>query len=487
MPSQMLRNYVGGEWLQSRGGAAREVINPATAEVLAQVPLSTAAEAGQAVQAAQEAFWDWRSTPPITRARYMFRLKQALEDSFEELAELVTKENGKTIDEARGEVRRAIENVDVACGIPSLMMGYNAEDVAESIDSIAIRQPLGVFVHLAPSNFPAMVPYWFMPYALATGNTFVLKPSSQTPMTQARMAELLEETGLPEGVFNLVHGSAEVADALMAHAAVKGVTFVGSTPVGRHVYACAAQHGKRAVVQGGAKNFLVVMPDADLERTVAAIMTSAFGCAGQRCLAGSVILAVGGVEGRLTTMLVEAARRIKVGYGLDPATQMGPVVSRRALEKVVGYIDRGVQEGARLLLDGRGVRVPGFPSGCFVGPTLFAGVTPEMAIAREEIFGPVLGIMSLDRLEACYPIIAQSPFGNAASIFTESGGAARDFAYRVECGTIGVNIGIAAPIAFFPFGGMKDSFFGVLHGQGQDAIDFFTDKKVVISRWFRGA
>ena len=479
-----LQNFIGGEWVESESSTVRDVLNPATNEPIARVPMSTVAEADRAVEAAQEAFWAWRSTPPITRARYMFTLKGLLEENFEELAEIVTKENGKTIDEARGEVRRAIENVDVACGIPSLMMGYNAEDIAQSIDSMAIRQPLGVFVHLAPFNFPAMVPYWFIPYALASGNTFVLKPSSQTPITQNRMAELLEEAGLPEGVFNLVNGTSDVADALMAHPLVKGVTFVGSTPVGKHVYSHSAAHGKRVLVQGGAKNFLVVMPDADLDRTVAAIMTSTCGCAGQRCLAGSIVLAVGGICEELTRRLVEAAARIKVGYGLDESTQMGPVVSRRALNKILGYIEKGVQEGARLLLDGRSIRVPGFPNGNFVGPTVFGDVTPEMTIAREEIFGPVFGITPVDSLEDCYPIIDNNPFGNAASIFTASGRAAREFAYRVACGNIGINIGIAAPIAFFPFGGMKDSFFGVLHGQGQDAIDFFTDKKVVISRWF---
>jgi malonate-semialdehyde dehydrogenase (acetylating) / methylmalonate-semialdehyde dehydrogenase len=484
MEMRTLQNYVNGAWVSSQASTWREVLNPATNQPLARLPLSTAAEASAAVEAAQEAFWSWRSTPPITRARYMFRLKDLLEENFEELAEICTQENGKTIDESRGDLRRAIENVDMACGIPSMLRGYNAQDVAESIDSVAIKQPLGVFVHLAPFNFPAMVPYWFIPYAIATGNTFVLKPSSQTPLTQIRIAELLEETGLPEGVFNLVNGSSELADTLMAHPAVKGVTFVGSTPVGKHVYAYAAEHGKRALVQGGAKNYIVVMPDANLDRTVAAIMTSACGCAGQRCLAGSVVLAVGDIYEELTKRLVAAAGRIKVGYGLDPATQMGPVISRKAKTKILGYIDKGVQEGAKLLLDGRNVQVPGYPDGNFVGPTVFGEVTPAMTIAREEIFGPVFGTTRVADMDEACEIIAASPFGNAASIFTTSGGAAREFAYRVECGNIGVNIGIAAPIAFFPFGGMKDSFFGTLHGQGDDVIDFFTDHKMVITRWF---
>ncbi len=484
MESQALRNYIGGAWVASQGDARREVLNPATGELLARVPLSTPAEAAQAVQAAQEAFWAWRSTPPTVRAGYLFRLKDLMEQHLEELARLITRENGKTLDEARGEVRRAIENVEVACGVPSLLLGRSAQDVAAGIDCTAIRQPLGVCVHLAPFNFPAMVPYWYLPYALATGNTFVLKPSPQTPLTQARLAELLADTGLPAGVLNLVHGDAGVAEALMADPRVKGVTFVGSTPVGRHVYSYSAAHGKRVLAQGGAKNHLVVLPDASLEPSVAAILNSAFGCAGQRCLAGSVVLAVGGVVEELTRRLVEAASQMRVGYGLDESTQMGPVVSRQAQARVCGYIEKGAEEGARLLLDGRGRQVPGFPQGCFVGPTIFGDVTSQMAIARDEVFGPLLGIIPVASLEDCYAIIAASPFGNAASIFTASGQAAREFAYRVECGNIGVNVGIAAPVALLPFGGMRESFFGALHGQGQDAVGFFTDQKMVTSRWF---
>ncbi len=484
MAPKTLQNYINGQWLPSASAVVQDVVNPATGEVMARVPLSTRDEVDQAVQAAQEAFWGWRSTPPITRARYMFRLKNILERNFEQIAELVTKENGKTIDEARGEVRRAIENVDVACGIPSLMMGYNAEDIASGIDSAVVRQPLGVFAHFAPFNFPAMVPYWYLPYAVATGNTFVLKPSEQTPMTQALITELLEEVELPEGVLNLVHGAADVANALMEHPMVKGVTFVGSTPVGKHVYAHSAAHGKRALVQAGAKNFMVVLPDAKLEPTVASVMTSAFGCAGERCLAGSVVLAVGDTYQDASQRIVAAASRLKVGYGLDPATQMGPVISRKARARIVGYIEKGIQEGAKLLLDGRNIQVSDYPNGFFIGPTVFGEVRPEMSIAREEIFGPVLSIARVPDLETCYEIIADSPFGNSALLFTSSGKIARDFAYRVQCGNIGINLGIAAPIAFFPFGGMKDSFFGVLHGQGRDVINFFTDGKVVLSRWF---
>ena len=484
MTARVLRNYVNGQWVPSVSAVTRDVVNPATAETIAQVPMSTVEEARQAVDAAHEAFWAWRTTPPITRARYMFRLKSALERSFERIAETITIENGKTIDEARGEVRRAIENVDVACGVPSLVLGYNAEDAALGIDCVALRQPLGVFAHFAPFNFPAMVPYWYIPYALAAGNTFVLKPSDQTPMTQVLMTELMEEIDLPEGVFNLVHGAADVANAIMEHPKVRGVTFVGSTAVGKHVYAHSAANGKRALVQGGAKNYMAILPDANIDATVPAIMTSAYGCAGERCLAGSVVLAVGGIYERLTDRLAVAASKIKVGYGLDPATQMGPVISLQSKNRIVSYINRGVDEGARLLVDGRGIEVQSYAGGFFVGPTLFDAVRPEMTIAREEIFGPVLGVIDVPSIEICYKIIAENPYGNAASIFTSNGKSAREFAYRVECGNIGVNIGIAAPIAFFPFGGMKDSFFGVLHGQGQDVIQFFTDSKMVVSRWF---
>lgn len=483
MSIKQLKNYINGEWVTSKATEYHDVMNPALDEPIAQVPLSTADEANEAVAAAKAAFWSWRTTPPITRARYMFRLKQALEENFEELAQSVVMENGKTIDEARGEVRRTIENVEVACGIPSLMMGYNAEDVAQEIDSAVVKVPLGVVVHFAPFNFPAMVPYWFIPYAIATGNTVVLKPSSQTPITQNKMTVILDEIGLPPGVVNLVNGSHSVADALMENPDVKAVTFVGSTPVGKYIYKKSCENGKRVIVQGGAKNALVVMPDCNLEKTVAAIVTSACGCAGERCLAGSLVLAVGNIYEPLKEALTQAFKALRVGYGLNEDTQMGPVISKKALNKIVGYIDGAVKEGGKLLTDGRGIKVEGYPNGYFVGPTLIDNVTPDMTIAKEEVFGPVLGIIRVNDLEECYEIIDNIPYGNAASIFTQNGKAAREFQYRVEAGNIGINIGIAAPIAFLPFGGMRDSFFGVLHGQGQDAINFFTDSKVVITRW----
>ncbi|HHH41785.1 MAG TPA: CoA-acylating methylmalonate-semialdehyde dehydrogenase [Chloroflexi bacterium] len=479
-----LKNYVNGEWVPSQSGELLEVRNPATGELVARVPLSTEDEVNQAVAAAKAAFQEWRETPPMVRARYMFRLKALMEERFEDLARTIVQEHGKILDEARGEVRRAIENVEAAAGIPSLMMGYNAEDIAVGIDEECIRQPIGVFAAIAPFNFPAMVPFWFLPYAVATGNTYIVKPSEVCPVSQNRLFELLDEADFPPGVVNLVNGAKGVVDVLLAHPDVAGVSFVGSTPVAKYIYATAAAHGKRAQCQAGAKNCLVVMPDAVLDRTVPNILSSAFGTAGQRCLAGALVLAVGEVYEPLKAQLVEGASRIKLGYGLEEGVQMGPVVSRKAKERILGYIEKGLEEGAELILDGRNVRVEGYPNGHFVGPTIFDRVRPEMTIAREEIFGPVLGIIPVADFDEALAIIEGLPYGNASSIFTTSGKWAREFKYRVRTGNVGVNIGIAAPVATFPFGGMKDSFFGDLHGQGRDAIRFFTDCKIVITRWF---
>lgn len=480
----ILKNYIDGEWVASRSSNLLDVTNPATGEVVAQTPLSLAEETKAAVKAASAAFPEWRETPPVERARYMFRLKILMEKRFEELARTIVTEHGKIIDEARGEVRRAIENVEVAAGIHALMMGYNAEDIASGIDEECILQPVGVFCCVAPFNFPAMVPFWFMPYAVACGNTYIVKPSEVCPVSQNVLFDIIDEVDLPPGVVNLVNGSKDTVDTLLTHPDVAGVSFVGSTPVGKHIYSTATAHGKRAQCQAGAKNGLVVMPDAVLDRTVAAIMTSAFGTAGQRCLAGALVLAVGDIYEPLKEKLVEAASKIKIGYGLDETVQMGPVISRRSLDRITGYIEKGVQEGAELLLDGRGATVEGYPNGFFIGPTIFDRVRPDMTIAREEIFGPVLGIIHVEDFDEAVAVIKAIPYGNAASLFTSSGKWAREFRYQLPCGNIGINIGIAAPIATFPFAGMRDSFFGDLHGQGQDAIQFFTDRKVVITRWF---
>jgi len=484
MTIKALQNYIDGEWVDSKSSRWLDVHNPATDEVIARVPLSSANEVHAAVKAAKDAFQDWRETTPFTRSRYLFRMKNAMEERFEELAQAIVLEHGKIIDEARGEVRRGIENVEVAAGVPSLMMGYNMEDVSHGIDEECVYQPAGVFCCVAPFNFPNMVPLWFLPYAIACGNTYIVKPSERCPISQNLLFEILDEIDIPPGVVNLVNGDKEAVDALLEHPDVKGLSFVGSTPVGRYLYAKAAEHGKRAQCQAGAKNCLVVMPDADLKATVASMMTSAFGTAGQRCLAGALVVAVGEVYEPLKDALVESAKRIRVGYGMDETVQMGPVISKEALQKIIGYIEKGLEEGATLLLDGRGIEVEGYPNGYFLGPTIFTDVTPEMTIAREEIFGPVLGIIRVRNFDEALEVIHSSPYGNAASIFTSSGKWGREFKYRVEAGNVGINIGIAAPIASFPFSGMKDSFFGDLHGQGRDAIEFFTERKVVITRWF---
>jgi malonate-semialdehyde dehydrogenase (acetylating)/methylmalonate-semialdehyde dehydrogenase len=480
----VLRNYVDGRWVSSQSDRLLDVHNPATGQVMAQVPLSTADEVGQAVEAAREAFPEWRETPPMVRARYMLTLKELMEERFEDLARACTREHGKILDESRGEVRRAIENVEVAAGVPSLMMGYNAEDISTGIDEECVLQPVGVFCCVAPFNFPAMVPFWFMPYAVSCGNTYIVKPSEQCPMSQNLLFELLDQADMPPGVVNLVNGDRGAVDALLTHPDVAGVSFVGSTPVAKHIYATAAANGKRAQCQAGAKNCLVVMPDADLQRTIPNLLTSAFGNTGQRCLSGSLVLAVGDVYEPLKVQLVGAASRLKVGDGLDETTQVGPVVSSRARERILGYIDKGLDGGAELILDGRDAQVAGSSDGYYLGPTIFDRVRPDMAIAQEEIFGPVLGIIHVADFDEALAVIEAIPYGNAASLFTASGKWAREFKYRVHCGNVGINIGIAAPIATFPFSGMKDSFFGDLHGQGRDAIQFFTDRKVVISRWF---
>ena len=484
MAPQLLKNYIDGEWVGSSSEEVLDVINPATAEVIAHVPLSTADEDNQAVQAAHAAFEEWRETTPFTRARYMFRLKNLMEERFEELARVLVQEHGKIIDEARGEVRRGIENVEVAAGVPSLMMGYNMEDVSQGIDEDCVYQPAGVFCCVAPFNFPNMVPLWFLPYAVACGNTYIVKPSEQCPMSQNLLYEILDEIDFPPGIVNLVNGDKRVVDALLEHPDMVGLSFVGSTPVGKYLYAKAAQHGKRAQVQAGAKNCLVVMPDAVLEQTIPSIMTSSFGTSGQRCLSGSLVVAVGDIYEPLKDGIIAAASKIKVGDGLDESVQMGPVVSKDSLNRILGYIDKGLEEGAMLSLDGRRLKVEEHPDGNFLGPTIFSDVNIDMTIAQDEIFGPVLGIIRVDTFNEAVDVIHESPYGNAASLFTASGKWAREFKYRVQAGNIGINIGIAAPIASFPFSGMKDSFFGDLHGQGRDAIEFFTERKVVISRWF---
>jgi len=478
-----LRNYVGGEWVTPAAAEYLALTNPATGEQLGTVPLSGARDVDAAVSAAQTAFLKWREVPPVVRARYLFKLKYLMEEHFDEIATTVTREHGKTLDEARGSVRRGIENIEHACGIPALMMGKTLEDVASGIDCEYVRQPLGVFAAITPFNFPAMVPCWFWPYAIATGNTFILKPSEQVPFSSTRILELAQEAGIPAGVLNLVHGAKEAVNALLAHPGIAGISFVGSSPVAKYIYQEGAKHGKRVQALGGAKNHVIVMPDADMDRAVANISESLFGCAGQRCLAGSVVVAAGKAYEPFRDKLLSTARELRLGYGLEPDVNMGPVISARHKEKVLSYVEAGRREGATLLLDGRSSKVERHPRGHFVGPTVFDGVQPDMTIGKEEIFGPVASVTHVSTLDEGIAMVQRSGFANATSIFTQSGKAAREFRYRVGVSMIGVNIGVAAPMAMFPFGGTKGSFFGDLKAHGGDAIEFYTDKKVVISRW----
>ncbi len=485
---KQVKNYINGEWVDSKGKIA-DVINPATGKVMGKCPISTQDEINAAVDAAKAAFPDWRKTTPLARSRILFRLKGLLEDNFEEVSRIQTMEHGKTIDESRGETRRGIENVEVACGIPTLMQGYYSEDIASGIDEWVIPSPLGVFGVIGPFNFPFMIPLWSAPYAVATGNTVVIKPSSEVPFSQMRLAELAEEAGFPPGVWNVVNGGRTVVDGMLGHKDIVGITFVGSTPTGRDViYKKCGETGKRVIAQCGAKNFMVVMPDCNVKATVPALMTSFFGNAGQRCLAGANLLVVGDDNKFYNSFMDEVmamSSRIRIGYGLDEAIQMGPVRDKEKKEKIMGYIEIGIKEGAKLRLDGRKPKIEGGLSDtCFVGPTIFENVTPKMRIGSEEIFGPVMSVFRAKTLDEAIQICNDSPFGNGHAIFTQNGRSARDFQYNVSSGNVGINIGIVAPVAFFPFSGMKDSFFGILHTQGQEAVRFFTESKVIIQRWF---
>ena len=482
--SDVLSNYMGGAWIPASSQKSVEVLNPATGEVLAAVPLSGQGDIDRAVTVASQAFSTWRRVPAVQRARALFRFKNLLEKNFEELARTITLEHGKTLDEARGEVRRGIENVEHACGIPALMMGKALEDVAAGIDCETFQQPVGVFAAVTPFNFPAMVPLWFWPYAVATGNTFIVKPSELVPLSQQLLFELAHEAGFPAGVVNLVHGDGEAAEALVAHPDVAGISFVGSSPVARDLYAAAAARGKRVQAFGGAKNHVVVMPDADLERTAETVAESAFGCAGQRCLAGSVVIAVGDVLAELRTRLVDQAKKLSVGFGLEPGVTMGPLASGHHLDRVASLIHVGVAAGARLVLDGRGLEVKAYPKGNWMGPTIAEVDSGENPLAREEVFGPVLVLRAAPDLDRAIAMVRESPYANATSVFTQSGKIAREFRHQVGVSMIGVNVGVPAPMAFFPFGGTKGSFLGDLKAHGEDSIKFFTDAKVVISRWF---
>ena len=486
MTDARVQSFIGGRWTDSGSddGQVDPIPNPATGETLALLPYSSATEIDAAVRAARQAFPAWANTPAPERAQIMFRLKQLMEDHFEEMALLVTRENGKTLPESRGEVRRAIEVVEVACGAPMLLMGTNLDQIADGIDEELVRFPVGVVAGITPFNFPNMVPLWMIPLALVCGNTFVLKPSQRTPLSGVKIGELLHAAGVPEGVFNIVHGGKEAVDALLSHPEVDAVSFVGSAQVAAYVYATGASHGKRVQALGGAKNHLLVMDDADLEKSVTALISSAFGNAGQRCLAGSVAVGVGSVGDALVGELVEQTGRLTLGPGEDPATDMGPVIRDERRKELIGYIDQGREAGAELSADGRGL---GPSDGFFLGPTIFDKVTPDMALWRDEMFGPVLSVVRAADIDEALKVLNASTYGNAASIFTASGANAREFKRRAEAGMLGVNVGVAAPMAFFPFTGWKSSFYGDLHATGADGVRFYTRQKVVTSRWWLAA
>jgi malonate-semialdehyde dehydrogenase (acetylating)/methylmalonate-semialdehyde dehydrogenase len=476
-------NFINGEWVESNAREWADVINPATGESLGKVPISDAAEVTKAIDAAVAAFPAWRRTPPEDRIQPLFKLKMLLEEHIDDISRIITQENGKTFTEAKAEMRRAIENVEVACGIPMMMQGYNLEDVARGIDEMMIRQPLGVVAAIVPFNFPGMIAFWFLPYAIATGNTFIIKPSERVPLTLRYIFELLEKTGLPKGVVNLVNGGKLAVDTLLDDARVRAVSFVGSTPVARYIYSRAGANGKRAQCQGGAKNHVIVLPDADMQMATQIISDSAFGCAGQRCLAVSVAVAIGEAQKTFRDAIADSASKLKVGNGLEDGVQMGPVITRQSKERIESLIAAGEKQGAKVLIDGRNAKIPKHEAGNFVKPTILDGLPATSDLAHTEIFGPVLSLIHANDMDEAIAFLERNPYGNQASLFTSSGSAARRFRYEAPAGNVGINIGVAAPMAYFPFSGWKDSFFGILHGQGRDSVEFYTEQKVVVERW----
>jgi len=478
-----LSNFVNGKWEIPSKRETLEVHNPATGEVISRVPLSGSEEVDATARAARKAFKSWRQVPVTDRIQYLFKFKVLLEENLDAIARTITMESGKTLGESRGEMRRAIENVEVACGAPNMMQGYNNEDIATGIDEIMIRQPIGVAAVIAPFNFPAMIPFWFMPYAIACGNTCIVKPSERVPNTMHQVFELIEQLDLPDGVVNMVNGDREVADALIEHPEIDSISFVGSTPVARSVYAKAAEQGKRVQASGGAKNPLILLPDADQEMSTRIVSDSAFGCAGQRCLAASLAITVGEAGDTFKETLRERAGALNVGNGLDEDVEMGPVISPQSKSRIEQLIDEGVGEGASVLVDGRNPEGKQYKNGNFIRPTIIDDLHPDHKLARTEIFGPVLSLLHADTVEDAIDLVNTGKYGNMACLFTKDGAMARKFRYEAEAGNIGINIGVAAPMAFFPFSGWRDSFFGDLHGQGKDAFRFFTRQKVVVERW----
>ena len=476
-------HFIGGERAQGNSGRVAEVFNPALGEVIAQVPLAGEAEISAAVATAKQAFAGWAATSPLKRARVMFKFKALIEENAQQLAEIISREHGKVVSDALGEVQRGLEVVEFACGIPQLLKGEFTEQVGGGIDSHSLRQPLGVVAGITPFNFPAMVPLWMFPVALACGNAFILKPSERDPSAALFMADLLKQAGLPDGVFNVLQGDKQAVDGLLTHPDVAAVSFVGSTPIAQYIYETGAHHGKRVQALGGAKNHLVVMPDADLDGVVEALVGAGFGSAGERCMAISVVLAVGDIGDALVEKLAARTRKLKIGVGNDAAAEMGPLVTRQHRDKVSAYVDGGVAAGAQLVVDGRAYRHPDYENGFFLGPCLFDQVTPQMRIYQEEIFGPVLSVVRVTDFEAAVSLINAHPYANGTSIFTRDGGAAREFGHRIQVGMVGINVPIPVPMAFHSFGGWKASLFGDHHMHGPEGVRFYTRMKTITTRW----
>jgi len=480
-----LKILVNGEWKESKSGEYHQSYNPSSGEVIAHVPYVSKEEVHEAVTAAQQAFPKWSNLPITERVKYLFRMKEAFDRHHEELAQINSENHGKTIVESRGDVRRAIDNIESAISVAyTLSKGQTQDQIATDIDETVVKEPLGVFGIICPFNFPLMIPFWFIPYAVVLGDTLVVKPSEITPVPMDTATKIIQdEVKFPAGVLNIIHGGRESSEALISHEDVQGVAFVGSTPVAKQVYKLAGEHGKRSLVNGGAKNPIVVMPDADLSSTIPAVVSSFFGNAGQRCLAGANLVTIGDVHDKVLSKFKSASSELKIGYALDETTDMGPVVSRIAKERILGNIEQGVEDGAKPVMDGRSVRIAEYPDGYYLGPTIFDDVTSDMRLSRNEIFGPVASTVSQKSLDDAIEFInGNTKFGNMASIFTTSGKSAREFRRRVNAGNIGINIGVASPAGNFPFGGRKESFYGILHAQ-IDTVEFFTDKKVIISRW----
>jgi malonate-semialdehyde dehydrogenase (acetylating)/methylmalonate-semialdehyde dehydrogenase len=481
---EVLSNYIGNSWVKSKEVNTSDIINPATQEVLSKVPngKGTAADVAAAVAAAAEAYKSWSQVPVMQRVQPLYKLKQLLEKNAEDIAKTITLECGKTFVESRAELQRAIENVEVACGTPMLIQSEFSENIASGIDEFMIRQPLGVCACISPFNFPGMIPFWFLPYAIACGNTFVIKPSEKVPLTMEKVFKLIEQVDLPAGVINMVHGGKDTVDALLDHPDVKAVSFVGSSSVAKYVYSRATANGKRVQAQGGAKNPVVVLPDADIEMAVQIVTDSVYGCAGQRCLAASNIITVAD-NGKIKDALYESAKKRTTGFGLDGAVEMGPVITKESRARVESLIEKGISEGAKVLLDGRKASIKGYEKGNFIKPTILEGLPLGGEVIRTEIFGPVMSLIELKTVDEALNFVNSGIYGNMACLFTSSGANARKFRNLANAGNIGINIGVAAPMAQFPFSGWKESFFGDLHGQGRHAIEFFTQTKVVIERW----